>query len=97
MAFVCLTVVGWTTAGILNGQGLAFYLISIGGTSVLFAWQISVIDFDSAEDCGKNFAVRSPSCGLGSSRLLKVSQLNGYAGAIFFTGLLLDYYLIKSS
>ena len=55
--FVCLTIIGWTFAGILNRQGFLYYVVSVFGSSILLLRQISTIDFDSVEDCSKKFAV----------------------------------------
>jgi len=42
----------------LNGQGLPFYLISVGGATSHLIWQLKNVDWDKRESCwyffGKN-------------------------------------------
>jgi 4-hydroxybenzoate polyprenyltransferase len=56
--FACIAIVGWAIAGYQNGQGLAFYTISVMGSALHIAWQLATVRIDSPEDCGSKFAVR---------------------------------------
>ncbi|KAF7371214.1 4-hydroxybenzoate polyprenyltransferase, mitochondrial [Mycena sanguinolenta] len=51
IAFVSLLAV----AGALNGQGIAFFTVSIGGTIIHLAWQFHTVDLDIPESCWTNF------------------------------------------
>ncbi|KAF8071600.1 UbiA prenyltransferase family-domain-containing protein [Lyophyllum atratum] len=42
---------GWS----MNGHGLAYYLISIGGMAVHLMWQFKTVDLDVPESCWRNF------------------------------------------
>lgn len=43
------------TSGYLNGQGPAFYLISVGGAAAHLAWQLRTVDYESRESCWNVF------------------------------------------
>lgn len=45
-----------TFAGMENGQGMAFYAISVGGAAAHLAWQLRNVDFDSRKSCWDMFA-----------------------------------------
>lgn len=51
-AFVGLTAL----AGYMNGQGLPFYLISVGGTAAHLAWQLRTVNYDDPKSCWQKFA-----------------------------------------
>ncbi|KAF8066011.1 UbiA prenyltransferase family-domain-containing protein [Lyophyllum atratum] len=53
--FAITFVTMFTAAGAMNGQGLAYYLISVGGMSVHLIWQFSTVDLDVPESCWRNF------------------------------------------
>ena len=42
-------------SGYLNGQGLPFYLVSVGGAAAHLAWQLKGVDWDKRESCWKFF------------------------------------------
>ncbi|KAI7858900.1 UbiA prenyltransferase family-domain-containing protein [Circinella umbellata] len=50
------TFVGLTAlAGYMNGQGLPFYLISVGGAAAHLAWQLKTVNYDDAKSCWERF------------------------------------------
>ncbi|KAI8142695.1 UbiA prenyltransferase family-domain-containing protein [Fennellomyces sp. T-0311] len=50
-AFVGLTAL----AGYMNGQGLPFYLISVGGAAAHLAWQLKTVNYDDTKSCWDRF------------------------------------------
>lgn len=42
-------------AGILNGQGPAFYIISVGGAIIYMLWQFNAWKVDNPDNCGEMF------------------------------------------
>lgn len=44
-----------TLAGYLNGQGPAFYALSVGGAAAHLAWQLRNADLESRESCWEMF------------------------------------------
>lgn len=47
-----ITFVGmFASAGYMNDQGLAFFLISIGGTAAHLVWQLMTVDLGVPKDC----------------------------------------------
>ncbi|KAJ6621038.1 UbiA prenyltransferase family-domain-containing protein [Mycena sp. CBHHK59/15] len=42
-------------AGVLNGQGISYFVISVGGTATHLVWQFSTIDLDVPNSCWTNF------------------------------------------
>jgi len=42
-------------AGYMNGQGPAFFVISVLGTALHFVWQLSTVDFEDGADCWRKF------------------------------------------
>ncbi|GAA5932866.1 4-hydroxybenzoate octaprenyltransferase [Sporobolomyces koalae] len=42
-------------SGYLNGQGPAFYLMSVGGAAAHLAWQLRSVDWDQRDSCWKFF------------------------------------------
>ena len=44
------------TSGYMNGQGAAFYALSVGGAAAHLAWQLRRVDLDGRESCWKTFA-----------------------------------------
>ncbi|KAJ3576692.1 hypothetical protein NP233_g259 [Leucocoprinus birnbaumii] len=44
-----------TVAGVLNGQGWPFFVISVGGTAIHVIWQFLTVDLDVPESCWRNF------------------------------------------
>lgn len=50
-AFVGLTAL----AGYMNGQGLPFYLVSVGGAAAHLAWQLRTVNYDDPKSCWEKF------------------------------------------
>ncbi|KIM88070.1 hypothetical protein PILCRDRAFT_95692 [Piloderma croceum F 1598] len=48
-------VVMLTWAGILNDQGHAYFILSVGGTAVHLVWQFSTVDLEEPSSCWINF------------------------------------------
>ncbi|KAF8812833.1 UbiA prenyltransferase [Phlegmacium glaucopus] len=42
-------------AGYLNGQGLAYFVISVGGTALHLVWQYMTVDLEVPKSCWRNF------------------------------------------
>ncbi|KAJ7513166.1 4-hydroxybenzoate polyprenyl transferase [Mycena galericulata] len=42
-------------AGFLNGQGLPFFVVSVGGTATHLVWQFMTVDLDVPKSCWTNF------------------------------------------
>ncbi|KAJ7211602.1 UbiA prenyltransferase family [Mycena pura] len=51
IAFVSMLAV----AGILNGQGMPYFLVSVGGTVLHLVWQVRTVDLEIPESCWNNF------------------------------------------
>lgn len=47
-------------SGILNGQGPAYYLLTVLGAAINLAWQLSTVDFDDPADCWDKFSTTGP-------------------------------------
>ncbi|KAI9319142.1 UbiA prenyltransferase family-domain-containing protein [Dichotomocladium elegans] len=51
------TFVGLTAlAGYMNGNGLPFYLVSVGGAAAHLAWQLRTVNYDNPKSCWEKFA-----------------------------------------
>jgi 4-hydroxybenzoate polyprenyltransferase len=46
---------GLSYAGYLNGQGLPFWLLSVGGAAAHLAWQLRTVDLASRPSCWRRF------------------------------------------
>ncbi|THV03622.1 UbiA prenyltransferase [Dendrothele bispora CBS 962.96] len=53
--FAAFVVGSFLYVGIHNGHGLAYFIISVGGTAAHFAWQLGTLDVDDPTDCWKKF------------------------------------------
>ena len=42
-------------AGYLNGQGPAYFAVSVGGTVIHLVWQYMTVDLDNPKSCGGEF------------------------------------------
>ncbi|KAF5373470.1 hypothetical protein D9615_009485 [Tricholomella constricta] len=42
-------------AGYLNGQGLSYFVLSVGGTAAHLVWQFMTVDLEVPESCWENF------------------------------------------
>ncbi|KAI7862895.1 4-hydroxybenzoate polyprenyl transferase [Spinellus fusiger] len=42
-------------AGYMNGQGLPFYLLSVGGTAAHLAWQLRTVNYEMPSECWSKF------------------------------------------
>jgi 4-hydroxybenzoate polyprenyltransferase len=42
-------------AGIMNGQGPAYFILSVGGTAAHLVWQFATVDLEDPQSCGINF------------------------------------------
>ncbi|OBZ76828.1 4-hydroxybenzoate polyprenyltransferase, mitochondrial [Grifola frondosa] len=42
-------------AGMLNGNGMAYFVITVAGAAVHFAWQLTSVNFDIGADCWRIF------------------------------------------
>jgi 4-hydroxybenzoate polyprenyltransferase len=51
-------VLAMSYAGYLNHQGLPYYIVTIGGTSLHLAWQLITLKPHEPADCWKKFQVR---------------------------------------
>ncbi|KAF9043800.1 UbiA-domain-containing protein [Hymenopellis radicata] len=51
----CIFVSGLYFAGCLNNQGLGFFIVSVGGTTLHLVWQFSTVRLDVPESCWTNF------------------------------------------
>jgi 4-hydroxybenzoate polyprenyltransferase len=64
-----------TLVGILNGHGLPYYLISVGGSAIHLIWQIVMLKTDSVKDAWDKFA---------SNIWLGALVLSGFWADIFY-------------
>jgi len=55
MACAVTFVVMLTWAGILNDQGCAYFILSVGGTAVHLMWQLSTVDLEEPSSCWTKF------------------------------------------
>jgi 4-hydroxybenzoate polyprenyltransferase len=76
-------------AGVRNQQGLAFFLVSVGGGALHFAWQLLSLDVEKPEDCWNKF-MASFFSGLGCKPTY-APQANHNIGYLIWAGMLLDY------
>ncbi|KAJ3268068.1 Para-hydroxybenzoate--polyprenyltransferase, mitochondrial precursor (PHB:polyprenyltransferase) [Terramyces sp. JEL0728] len=53
--FAVLSLVGFTTSGVLSDSSMVYYLVSIGGTSLHYFWQIFTLKPENISDCAKKF------------------------------------------
>ena len=81
-------------AGLLNDQGLPYYLITCGGTALHLIWQFATWKIEDGPDCSAKFRVRK------IYQLHDVStspetmlQANANLGYIIYGGILLDYFM----
>jgi 4-hydroxybenzoate polyprenyltransferase len=56
--FAFMSIAGWAFAGYQNGQGPAFYFVSILCPIFHFTWQITSLRIESPKDCLSKFVVR---------------------------------------
>lgn len=55
--FAATFVTTLVVAGVVNKQGPAYFIISCGGASVHFAWQLTTLRQDDPKDCEAKFKV----------------------------------------
>ncbi|KAJ3316253.1 Para-hydroxybenzoate--polyprenyltransferase, mitochondrial precursor (PHB:polyprenyltransferase), partial [Boothiomyces sp. JEL0866] len=53
--FAVLSVAAFTTSGIMNDSSLFYYIVSVGGTSIHYVWQIFTLKPENIADCAKKF------------------------------------------
>ncbi|KAG6808185.1 hypothetical protein H0H93_000470, partial [Arthromyces matolae] len=53
--FAALFVSGFVIAGLLNGHGYLYYIITVGGSAVHLLWQLITLRPDVPADCWKKF------------------------------------------
>ena len=56
--FATVSVAAFASAGWLNGQGVPFYVVSVGGMAIHYVWQLGTLKDDIGEDCWRKFKVR---------------------------------------
>jgi len=56
--FACIFLSALVYAGMLNGQGPAYYIVSVGAPALHFLWQLATWNIDDPKDCGKKWNVR---------------------------------------
>ena len=82
-----------TVAGHLNGQGPAYFIVSVGGTLIHLLWQYMTVDLDMPKSCwSKSFFFKIPfiPCLIyWQGNFLR----NGQLGWIVWGGLMIDYLL----
>ncbi|PSS38135.1 hypothetical protein PHLCEN_2v42 [Hermanssonia centrifuga] len=54
-AFAAVFIACLAYAGILNGQGIGYFLISVLGSALHIIWQFYTLDFDDSSQCGRMF------------------------------------------
>lgn len=54
LVITCLFIVG-----VRSEQGYFYFLVTVGGLAVTFAWQLHVTDFNNKQHCRKALAVSS--------------------------------------
>lgn len=59
-AFAAVFIACLAYAGILNGQGIGYFLISVLGSALHIIWQFYTLDFDDSAQCGRMFLVSNP-------------------------------------
>jgi 4-hydroxybenzoate polyprenyltransferase len=57
-SFAVLFVAALAAIGVQNHQGPAFYLVSVVGSGMHFAWQLTTLDTENPKDCLDKFLVR---------------------------------------
>jgi len=53
--FSTMFVISLAYAGLKNGNGPLYFVLTVAGTAVHLTWQLSVVDFDSGADCWRMF------------------------------------------
>ena len=78
-------------AGHLNGQGPAYFIVSVGGTVIHLLWQYMTVDLDMPKSCWSEFFF-CPIHPWSHIHLTKGNFLrNGQLGWIVWGGLMIDY------
>jgi len=54
-SFAVLFVAALAAIGVQNHQGPAFYLVSVVGSGMHFAWQLTTLDTENPKDCLDKF------------------------------------------
>jgi 4-hydroxybenzoate polyprenyltransferase len=42
-------------AGYLNGQGMSYFIVAVGGTAAHLAWQFMTVDLKAPHSCWREF------------------------------------------
>ncbi|KAF8509862.1 UbiA prenyltransferase family [Hysterangium stoloniferum] len=53
--FSLIFVASMAVSGYLNGNGAPYFLITVGGASLHFVWQLTTLNVDDPNDCWKKF------------------------------------------
>ena len=78
-------------AGYMNGHGLPFFSISVGGTLLHLFWQYATVDLDKPTSCHRESLFFSP-LSIAAHASWPVNFVrNGQLGWIVWGGLVLDY------
>ncbi|KAI0087878.1 UbiA prenyltransferase family-domain-containing protein [Irpex rosettiformis] len=57
--FATIVVTSFFVTGIATGQGLCYFLVTVGGISMVFGWQLYTTDFSNNEQCWKALTAHS--------------------------------------
>jgi 4-hydroxybenzoate polyprenyltransferase len=80
-------------SGYLNGNGPAYFLVSVAGALVHFIWQLTTLNVDEPSDCWRKFQVCKVSCPTYFEGFDEQSKANHSLGYVIWGGMLIDYYL----
>ena len=94
-AFAAGLVICLTYAGVRNGQGAAFFLISVCGCAASLAWQLGTLDTENPKDCWLKFKVRACNHAQKKCLLSVICQANHSMGLVVLVGLCVDLALSK--
>jgi len=53
--FAMLFIAGLVSAGVYNGQGIFFFVVSVGGSTLHCLWQLITLNPDDNKDCFNKF------------------------------------------
>jgi 4-hydroxybenzoate polyprenyltransferase len=80
--------------GVMNGQGPAYFVLTVGGTALHIIWQLSTVDLDSPASCWGRSSMNFRSCLYSDfASSTEIFNRNGDLGWIVWGGLFVDYLL----
>ncbi|KAF7303455.1 4-hydroxybenzoate polyprenyltransferase, mitochondrial [Mycena indigotica] len=80
-----------TLVGVLNHQGIAYFVVSVGGAALHLVWQYATVDLDDPKSCWRTYPFLAVQNSVRTNAHSGNFNQHSYLGLLVWLGLVIDY------